>query len=127
MKIEVSYKECGRLTGPYTIGQDDAITVGTCSCAEIETEKLQARIAELEKELAMYQAGNVPITDIITDNEAMAIRIEDLEEQNCWIPVEDMPEMMFALPTPSEAEWNTSFYTLGYCAILPEIKTAQEI
>ena len=49
MRIEVSCKECGILTGPYSIGQDDAITVDRCVCAEIEIEKLQAEIARLKE------------------------------------------------------------------------------
>lgn len=48
MKCEVSCKNCGRLTGPYNIGQDDAITVELCVCHEIEIEQLQAELDKYE-------------------------------------------------------------------------------
>ena len=55
---------------------------------------------ELEAELATYKAGNVPVTQILADNEGLANDIEELQselaalkEQVRWIPVgEGLPE-----------------------------------
>ncbi len=54
MKIEVSCNSCGRLTGPYNIGQDDAISVDVCSCAEGQNEDLEEKIEQLQANFQKY-------------------------------------------------------------------------
>ena len=44
-----------------------------------------ARITELEAELATYKAGNVPITDIINDSEALAMNNEEQAQEIQWL------------------------------------------
>jgi len=44
-------------------------------------DRLTAEKEQLQAELDTYKAGNVPVMQIIADNEAMAMQIAELEEQ----------------------------------------------
>ncbi len=51
--------------------------------AEKDSLKLIAKdVKQLKAELAKYKAGNVPVSQIIADNEAMAIKNEQLQAKN---------------------------------------------
>ena len=63
MKYEVSCDNCGKLTGPYDIGQDDAITIELCVCHEIEIEKLYAENEELKARADIVKIGDFPVRE----------------------------------------------------------------
>jgi len=51
---------------------------------EIAVETIANQLAEIDKlraELHTYKSGNVPVTKIISDNEGMAIEMNDFKEQ----------------------------------------------
>ena len=44
--------------------------------------KQRKQIAQLEAELATYKSGNVPVTELISANEGMAVDIKQLQAEN---------------------------------------------